>query len=226
MSTNKPSALTLAIVTGALTILGATSGSILKSFSDIEVERTKLDSQLLLHALNQDSADSRRSVLKFLVDAKLIANKDTEAGLEIYLNGKEEIPQIKPFLKSGESRELVRKGEDLARKTDIDIYRCGKDKTNKKINDLVASANEVIDKSGSFGRGREAVWDEDSYDEIPLKDLTGKTTVIMDFKHDEFKMKEGLEKILGDVPGIPKIKTVDNTGDETAWRVSVILCTE
>ena len=226
MSTNKPSALTLAIVTGALTILGATSGSILKSFSDIEVERTKLDSQLLLHALNQDSADSRKSVLKFLVDAKLIANKDTVAGLEIYLKGEKEIPQIQPFLKSGESRELVRKGENLAEKTDIDIYRCGKDQSNKKINDLVASANEAIDKSGSFGRGREAVWDKSLYKEIPLKDLTGKTTVIMDSDHDEIKMKKELRRILGSVPGIPEIKTVDNTGAETAWRVSVILCAE
>lgn len=226
MSTNKPSALTLAMVTGVLTILGATSGSILKSFSDIKVERTKLDSQLLLHALNQDSADSRRGVLKFLVEAKLIANKDTVAGLEGYLNGETEIPQIQPFLKSGESRELVREGENLAGKTDIDIFRCGKDKTNKKINDLVASANEAIDKSGYFGRGREAVWDKNLYNEIPLKDLTGKTTVIMDFNHDEIEMKRDLERILGNVPGIPKIKTVDNTGAETAWRVSVILCAE
>ncbi|SIS53824.1 hypothetical protein SAMN05421760_10258 [Neptunomonas antarctica] len=42
MSTNKPSALTIAIVTGVLTIPGTASGSIIKSFADINLERTKM----------------------------------------------------------------------------------------------------------------------------------------------------------------------------------------
>jgi hypothetical protein len=118
MSTNKPTALTIAIVTGVLTILGAASGSIIKSFADINLERTKLDSQLILNALKSDSLIERRKTLRFLVDANLIGNEATSKSLKLYFEGSnpKPPPQIQPFINSGESRDLDQAEKNLAQK--------------------------------------------------------------------------------------------------------------
>ncbi|VAX09704.1 hypothetical protein MNBD_GAMMA26-1168 [hydrothermal vent metagenome] len=226
MSINKPSGLTIAIVTGVLTILGAASGSIIKSFSDISLERTKLDSQLILNALKSDSLEERRNTLLFLVDTNLIANKDTLEGLKLYLEGSnpKTPPHIQPFIYSGESRHLDRIGEKLAQKTDVDIFVCGKDNTNIESKKLVQNANEELSASMHFGVGNLKVWDKTLYEEIPLSALKGKTTVVMDFDHSEFGEKELLSKILDNIPRLPKSVFVKNKGKTTPWRVSVILC--
>lgn len=224
MSTNKPSGLTIAIVTGVLTIIGAASGSIIKSFSDIKLERTKLDSQLILNALKSDSPDVRRATLLFLVDAKLIANEDTSEGLRQYFEGSnpKRPPQIQPFINSGESRTLDRAGEDLPNKTDVDIFVCGKDKTNDEVKNLVRSANKALSESMHFGVGNLKVWDGALYEEISLSSLKGKTTIIKD--PIEYKEIEFIERTLGSVTGLPKVSIVPNKGDPTPWRVSVVVC--
>ncbi|MFQ3192415.1 MAG: hypothetical protein ACI936_003567 [Paraglaciecola sp.] len=237
MSTNKPSGLTIAIVTGVLTILGAASGSIVKSFADISLERTKLDSQVMLNALELDSQlilnalksnslKERRDTLLFLVDANLIANDDTSEGLKQYFEGinPKSPPQIQPFINSGESRDFDRAGTNLAQKTDVDIFVCGKDNTNEEISRLIQSANEALSKSMRFGIGSLKVWDRNLYEEIPLSALKGKTTIVMDFNHGEYGEKESIENILGSVPRLPEIVFVQNNGKTTPWRVSVVVC--
>ena len=226
MSANKPSGLTIAIVTGVLTILGATSGSIIKSFSDIKLERTKLDSQLILNALKSDSLKERRDTLLFLVDAKLIANEDTSEGLKQYFEGSnpKSPPHIQPFINSGETRVLQREGKGLSNKTDIDIFVCGKDNNTVEVKDLVQSANDSLSKSMRFGVGNLKVWDGALYEEISLQELKGKTTIIMDFNHGEYADKDFIANILGGVTRLPELVFVSNKGRTTPWRVSVIVC--
>jgi len=228
MAARKPSGLTIAIVTGVLTVTGAASGSIIKSFADIKLERTKLDSQLILNALKSDSLKERRDTLLFLVDASLIANKDTSEGLKQYFEGEnpKSPPHIMPFINSGESMPLERAGEKLAQKTDVDIFVCGKDKTNEEVKNLVKSANEALSKSEHFGTGKLKVWDNVLYKEISLPKLKGKTTVVMDNSLGESRERGALASILGKVSGLPNVEFMQNKGAKTPWRVSVIICTE
>jgi len=226
MSGSKPSGLTIAIVTGVLTILGAASGSILKSYSDIRLERTKLDSQLILNALKSDSLKERRNTLLFLVDAKLIANKETADGLKLYFEGSnpKPPPQIRPFISSGESVPLARDGENIAHKTDIDIFVCDKDNTNDKVRKMINAINNALNKSTNYGTGNLKIWDGDLYKEIPLSELKGKTTIIMDFNHGEYGERAGISSILDSVFQLPERSFVQNKGKETPWRISVVVC--
>ena len=228
MSNGKPSGLTIAVVTGVLTILGAASGSIIKSFADIRLERTKLDSQLILNALKSESLEERRGTLLFLVDAHLIANKDTVEGLKQYFEGSnpKSPPQIQPFVRSGESIPLARAGENLAQKTDVDIFVCGKDNENEKVRNIVRETNQALSKSRYFGVGNLKVWDGKLYEEISLAALKGKTTIIMDFDHGEYEERETIASVLNSVSNLPESKFVKNKGKESPWRVSIVICSK
>lgn len=226
MLNSKPSGLTIAIVTGILTIIGAASGSIIKSYADIALERTKLDSQLILKALKSDSLEVRRDALLFLVDANLITNENTAKGLKLYFEGSnpKSPPQIKTFIRSGDSMPLPRVGDNLAQKTDVDIFVCGKDNTNNKVKDIISKTNIVLSDSMIFGTGKLKVWDGDLYEEISLSELRGKTTIIMDFKHGEYGERKSISRILDSVPQLPERVFVENQGKVTPWRVSIVIC--
>lgn len=216
----------IAVISGVLTIAGATTGSIIKSFSDIELERAKLDSQLILNAIKEDSIEQRRESLRFLVEANLIGNQETKDGLKKYFSGSAPLspPKITPFVGSNQSIPLNRTGQELANKTDVDIFVCGKDKNKSSAKKLVNLINTAINNYGGFGAGNLKTWENDLYKEIPLSKLTGKTTVVMDRYHPEYTERFKVATLLGAVPNLPKVVFVNNSGKVSPWRISIIVC--
>ena len=176
-----------AVITGILAIAGTVVGSIIKGVSEINLEKTRLESQLILNALSVDSEEKRRASLQFLVDSSLVRDEATKTGLKKYLDGKDRtsLPQFTPLLQSGETQILTPRTKKNVQFTDIDFFLCGKDKDNRVMNELVVNASNAMRENGMFGESKGKLWEGTLYDEISLTDLKGKTTVIMDMDHPE-----------------------------------------
>ena len=216
----------VAVVTGVFGIAAAFTGAAMKGYAEIKLERTKLDSQLILKALDTESVEQRRGSLEFLVEADLIDNSETKAGLRKYFEGDnpKSPPRIEPFIQSGERAVLTERTEQNASKTDISFFVCDKDKNDRGVEALITQANSALAAKGGSGAVDLKVWGDGLYDEIPLNQLTGFTTLVVDQDHPEYQEGLFLKSTLESVAGLPAVKIVPNSGAQTPWRVSIIVC--
>lgn len=226
MSGEKSIGLWIAIITGMLAILGAAVSSTVKSMGDIRLERTKLDSQLILNALASPDMENRRASLQFFVDSKLIRDEETTRGLREYFEGEspKAPPQIRAFIESGTSRVLTSQSAKVSANTDIDLFVCGKDKANNNIKEVMMKLHSSLRNTGQFGASNLKVWDGSLFDEVPLSELRGKTTIIVDTNHAENNEVPKLKDVINSVPGIPGVEVVGNRGNLTQWRISIVVC--
>lgn len=225
-SEQRPLALWIAIITGLLTVLSAAVGNAIKGINDIRLEQAQLESQLILNALGSPDIEQRRASLRFLVNTNLIRDEETIKGLSGYIEGEtpKDPPRWKPFIESGQSRTLTPASQEVSANTDVDLFVCGKDKGNANAETLINNIHGALAESGRFGASELKVWDRRLYDEIPLNELSGWTTIVVDENHPESNEAIQLRTIMSGINDLPPIKVVNNRGAETAWRISVVLC--
>lgn len=85
---------------GIFAVLGTLAGALVTGWSQVELAQQKFNSDLVLKALESDSADQRLESLKFLVETNLIKDQDIQSGVSAYATAKENnpsaIPQVSP----------------------------------------------------------------------------------------------------------------------------------
>ncbi len=226
MSSEKSMGLWIAIITGMLTVLGAAIGSTIKGVGDIRLERAKLDSQLILNALAPQNVEERRASLQFLVQSNLIKDEDTRRGLSQYFEGEspQAPPQLRPFIESGTSRVLTPQSQQVSNNTDVDLFVCGKDKANKRMEQQILELHSSLRDTNHFGASKLKVWDGALYDEVSLAELGDSTTIIVDQEHAESTEVSRLKNIITSIEGLPPVKEIANRGTLTEWRISIVIC--
>lgn len=216
----------VAVVSGIFAVSAAFVGAAMQGYAEIKLERTKLDSKLILKALDSQSLEQRRGSLEFLVDADLIDSSATKAGLRKYFEGDnpKAPPRIEPFIQSGERKVLTERSKVNAMKTDVTFFVCDKDKNDRQVEGLIAQANSVLGATGNSGQVDLKVWGGELYKEIPLAKLKGATTIVLDQEHPEYQEHTSIKAALASVSGLPAMKIAPNAGEPTPWRVSIIVC--
>jgi hypothetical protein len=110
---------------------------------------------------------------------------------------------------------------------DYTVFTCG-DAANRAGGRV--EADQIIaalGTSGLAGAIDDDVWGGDMYYEIPLEELYGQITVIQDADHPE---ADDAARIADYLAGLDlgrdasPVRLVDNTGDETPWRISIVSC--
>lgn len=212
----------LAIITGLLAIAGTAA----KGIADLRLERAKLDSQLILEALSSPSIDSRRESLRFLVDTDLIGSESTKKGLTEYFKGAtpKSPPQIVPFIQSGQSITLTPYTDEGAGKTDVDLFVCESRKADEDAQLIINDIHQNILDSYTFGETKLKAWGGALYKEHSKEALKGTLAIIVDRTHGEYREVPALKEILAKTNNLPPIQVIDNVGEKTPWRISIVLC--
>ena len=84
------------LIGGILTIIGGMSGAIITGWSQVQLAKQKLNSDLVLKALESSSPEERLESLKFLVETNLIQDKDIQSGVKKYAENKQKNPSTIP----------------------------------------------------------------------------------------------------------------------------------
>jgi hypothetical protein len=88
------------IISGLLAILGTVAGGIVKGYWDVQLAERKFYSDLVLKALESNSADERLESLRLLVHTNLLKESSIREGVDKYIEEKKKdpssIPQVKP----------------------------------------------------------------------------------------------------------------------------------
>jgi len=210
------------ILTGAFALAGTVVGSWLEAQSKITLERTKLESSIISLALSQKTEKERRDFLEFLVVTNLIKDDATKEGLKGYFEG----PDAKspPFIAPETNTPLTERTPENTQNTDIDFFVCSKDFKNSKIIKLVKESHSAISNKGDFGESIYKEWGNNLYKEVTESELKGKVTVIMDFDHPEYGERQKIENRLQSVSNQLPVSYLDNRGELSRWRVSVVFC--
>jgi hypothetical protein len=99
MSEAIKSTITTVLVTGLLALLGTVGGGVIKGFWDKQLADQKLNSNLVMKALESDSPSERLASLEFMVQTRLIKDREIEEAVLKYIEHKkakpEDIPQIR-----------------------------------------------------------------------------------------------------------------------------------
>ena len=99
MTDNPKSTTGLALLTGFLALFTALAGAVVKGCYDVKLGQQKFNSDLILRALQANSADERLASLRFMVRTNLITDNSVKQGLDSLLaNGATDstvIPQFK-----------------------------------------------------------------------------------------------------------------------------------
>jgi hypothetical protein len=222
MSIDASKGIWIAVITGLLAI----AGTAVKGIADLNLESAKLDSQLILGALSSTSVDLRRESLQFLVDADLIKSESTKEGLATYFEGAtpKSPPQMKPFIKSGDSVVLTPQTDKNLSKTDIDFFVCQGSASDKDAKLIIQSMHQSIKNSNSFGVSKLKVWGSSLFKEIPETKLQGYLTIVVDKEHNEYQEISTIKQLIRDTSNLPEINVIDNSGANTPWRISLVLC--
>jgi hypothetical protein len=226
MSNGTGSSIKLAVVTGFLALLGTIGAATLKGYWDVKLEKEKFQSTLILKALEAKEVDERRDTLKFLVVSNLIKDESVTSGLKKYFEG--ESPQTPPrVVPTGQTDERVifspRTSANTS-KTDIDLFVCGPDEQTANILSLRKALAEAIQNSERYGEVIGKVWKGELLKEIGLHELQGKTTIIFDRELPEYAEVDPLKQLIKNVVGIPPVQDLDNRGNDTPWRISIVIC--
>ncbi|WDD96782.1 hypothetical protein [Thalassomonas actiniarum] len=100
MSEEPKSTISTLLITGLIALMGTIGGGLIKGYWDKQLADQKLNSDLVMKALESEVASERLETLAFMINTKLI--KDEEIGVAVlsYLEEKkdspEDIPQMRP----------------------------------------------------------------------------------------------------------------------------------
>jgi hypothetical protein len=222
MAASTPTGFWVTFVSGFLALAGIGA----KGVADINLERAKLDSQLIIGALASPNVEVRRESLRLLVDTGLIFDKSARQGLKQYFEGEapRTPPQIAPFIKSGEAMQLTPSTDENKSRTDVGLFVCKSASTSEKAKKIVDDIHNAISVSNHFGAVTLKAWDGSLYSQISEKSLTGYTTLIIDETHPENNEERAVREAVQIVRDMPPLRVVGNTGKVTPWNLSLIVC--
>lgn len=153
MTGENKSAITTVLVTGLLALLGTIGGGVIKGYWDKQLADQKLNSSLVMKALESDSAFERLASLEFMVETKLIKDAAIEKAVKEYIIDKKSTPEQIPQIRS-ETPTLSSPTIDDAR-----IYLlAGTDEKSKLFGDftheLVTAGFNIIGSKKHHDSGR------------------------------------------------------------------------
>ena len=88
------SSILIATITGVLAIVGGALGTGFKRHWDTKLEEQKLESRIILSALENIDEGKRKERLKFIVEANLIKNEVTRESLRAWFDSKKPLPRF------------------------------------------------------------------------------------------------------------------------------------
>jgi hypothetical protein len=95
------------VASGVFALIGTVAGGVVKGYWDIQLAEQKYNSDLVLKALESNSAQERLESLRMLVSTNIIKEASIKEGVDKYILEKQKdpstIPQVKPS--SGQSLE-------------------------------------------------------------------------------------------------------------------------
>ena len=100
MTGENKSAITTVLVTGLLALFGTIGGGVIKGCWDKQLADQKLNSSLVMKALESDSAFERLASLEFMVETKLIKDAAIEKAVKEYIIDKKSTPEQIPQIRS------------------------------------------------------------------------------------------------------------------------------
>ena len=100
MGEGTKSTINTVLVTGLLALFGTIGGSVVKGYWDKQLADQKLNSSLVMKALESGSPSERLASLEFMVQTKLIKDDDIESAVLTYIEIKRETPEKIPQIKT------------------------------------------------------------------------------------------------------------------------------
>ncbi len=94
-----------ALIAGLFGLLGAIGGAAVTGRSQVELAQQKFSSDLVLKALESNSADQRLEALKLLVETNLLKDPDVQKGVRSYADARKSNPASIPQVISGAKLE-------------------------------------------------------------------------------------------------------------------------
>ncbi|WP_281557307.1 hypothetical protein [Thalassomonas sp. RHCl1] len=102
MSEEPKSTISTLLITGLIALMGTIGGGLIKGYWDKQLADQKLNSDLLMKALESEVASERLETLAFMINTKLIKDKEIGVAVLSYLEEKrdspEDIPQMRPSI--------------------------------------------------------------------------------------------------------------------------------
>ena len=211
------------LITGLLAILGTVIGGVINGLVNANLTEQKFQTDLIIKALESGSTDERIQSLKFLIETNLVSRKDLNTGIENYLKANpKSVPQfssVQQVISEAQKKPL---GGDTTRYTDFDIFVCKEKENDPKAVKLFTEVISRFANATQVGRIRPKIWS--AYDEVSYMELKGKTTIIVDSKHDEEKKVPIIKALLEDVNDLPTVVEKTNLGSRSEWLISIVLC--
>ncbi|MDJ0843867.1 hypothetical protein [Crocosphaera sp.] len=113
---------------------------------------------------------------------------------------------------------VIKKDPDT--RTNFDIFVC---KENQEAGHKIAIdlGKSFMTWDKGFGELTYKLWDNQ---ELSFDEIKGKATIILDKDHPEKGELNSLKSFLNSADNNLEIQTIDNTGDPSPWRISIIVC--
>jgi hypothetical protein len=108
--------------------------------------------------------------------------------------------------------------------TDFSLFVCEAAAGDPEAQRIADATLGVLEGLQARGEVSVQTWGGALYEEISLDELRGKLTIVVDRDHPERMELARIREALANRPGLPPVAVVDNRGEETPWRISLIVC--
>lgn len=119
---------------------------------------------------------------------------------------------------------VISRNQATAGFTDYSLFVCADPSSDPVAQRMTAATIRVLEGLQARGEVTAQQWGGVLYEEIPLAELRGKLTIVVDQQHPESAELPQLQDALAGQAGLPPIAVVGNRGEETPWRISLIVC--
>ena len=92
------------LLAGVFALLGTIFGGLIEGYWDVQLAYQQLNSKLVMRALESDSSDERLAALYFMIQTKLIKDKDIGVAVTEYIKDVKSTHKLVPKLNSKQER--------------------------------------------------------------------------------------------------------------------------
>jgi len=215
------SPLVVAVLAAALAAAGNAAVSFLNGKFQRELEAQKSEQARILEMIKTGDPDRAAENLGFLVNVGLIADSKLQDRINDVLTTRK--PGSGPTLPSTLSGGVVLPSTpETVGFTDFDVFLCDAEWDKRPAQTTAEAVIAALKTAGHVGQIRLKQWK--SYDEVPLKGLRDKLTIIFDAGRGEAREVPRLKKHFKEVGGLPVIQALENTGKSSPWLISIVVC--